>query len=134
MKTKQPGKGFCIYLLYSNRNFRPTLLAVLEIQDVKPGSRFFYIQDPGSWILKVFLTVKFIKKTLKNMDWIRDLGSEIWDLEKNLSRILDPDPPVKKHCILDPGSGLATLRAAWLSYGAAWLNMVRRGLVWCAVA
>jgi hypothetical protein len=73
---------FCIYLLCSNRNFRPTLLAVLGIQDVKPESRFFDIQDPGSWISEVFLTVKFIKKALKNMDWIRDSVSEIWDLEK----------------------------------------------------
>jgi hypothetical protein len=68
------------------------------------------------------------------MDWIRDLRSEIWDLEKNVPRILDPDPPVKKQCILDPGSGLAILRAAWLSYGAAWHSMVRRGLGWCGVA
>jgi hypothetical protein len=67
------------------------------------------------------------------MDWIRDSGRDLGS-GKNVSRILDPDPPVKKHCILDPESGLATLRAAWLSYGAAWLSMVLRGLIWCAAA
>jgi hypothetical protein len=42
------------------------------------------------------------------MDWIRDSGSEIQDLEK---RIEDPGSgsTVKKHRISDPSSGSATL-------------------------
>jgi hypothetical protein len=44
------------------------------------------------------------------MDWIRDSGSEIWDLEKTVSRILDPEPPVKK--TLYPGSWVSISNAA----------------------
>jgi hypothetical protein len=46
---------------------------------------------------------KIVTKFLKI--WVWDPGSEIWDLEKNLARILDPG--VKK--APDHGSGSATL-------------------------
>jgi hypothetical protein len=48
------------------------------------------------------LNQKFVARSLK-------YGEGIRDLEKNLSRILDPGPGVKRHGILDPGSGSATL-------------------------
>jgi hypothetical protein len=55
---------------------------------------------------------KICHPTLKNMgvdprSGIRDPGSEIRDPEKNLVRIPDPGPGVKK--ATDPGSGSATL-------------------------
>ena len=125
---------FCIYILYSNRNFRPTLLAVLGIQDVKPGSRFFDIQDPGSWISEVFLTVKFIKKSSQKHGL--DLGFGIRDLGSGKKRIPDPGSISTGQKTLYPGSWvwISNSASAWLSYGSAWLSIVRRGLIWCAVA
>jgi hypothetical protein len=87
---------YCIYCTsyIVIANFHPTLLAVLRIQDVEPVSRFFYIQDSGSRFSEVFLTEKLEKLGLDPGFGIRDPGSE-----KNVSRILDPDPLVKKNTV-----------------------------------
>jgi hypothetical protein len=57
-------------------------------------------------IIELF-TKKVVKKLLKIWSW--DQGSEIRDPEKTYSESRIPDPRVKKHPILDPGSGSATL-------------------------
>jgi hypothetical protein len=77
MKTKRPGTDIVATSYIVIGNFRPTLLAVLRIQDVEPVSRFFYIKDSGSRFSEVFLTEK-----LENLDLIWDSGSEIRDLKK----------------------------------------------------
>jgi hypothetical protein len=94
MKTKRPGTDIVSTSYIVNGNFRPTLLAVLRIQDVEPVSRFFYIQDSGSRFSEVFLTEKLEKLGLDPGFGIRDPGSE-----KNVSRILDPDLLVKKNTV-----------------------------------
>jgi hypothetical protein len=98
MKTKRPGTDIVSTSYIVIGNFRPTLLAVLRIQDVEPVSIFFYIQDSGSRFSEVFLTEKLEKLGLDPGFGIRDPGSE-----KNVSRILDPDPLVKKKPLY-PGS------------------------------
>jgi hypothetical protein len=52
-------------------------------------------------IIELF-TKKIVKKLLKIWSW--DPGSEIRDPEKTYSGSRIPDPGVKKHPILDPGS------------------------------
>jgi hypothetical protein len=59
---------------------------MLRIQDVEPGSRFFYIQDSGSRFSEVFLTKKLEKLGLDPGFGIKDQGSG-------------------KKGITDPGSG-----------------------------
>jgi hypothetical protein len=116
MKTKRPGTDIVprIYLLQYIviGNFRPTLLAVLRIQDVEPVRYpdFFTsrIQDPSSW--------KYFFEKLEKLGLDPGFGIRVPGSKKNVSRILDPDPLVKKK--LYPGSRV------WISSSAYLYGMV----------
>jgi hypothetical protein len=106
---------YCIYLPYSNRQFPFYSVSSVAVQDVEPGSRFFYIQDPGSQISEVFVTKKLVNKLSKTCigSGIRDQRSRIW---KKVSRILDPAQLVKKTLYLGA--------QVWISNSAYQYGMV----------